>query len=151
MSWSKVKHVIFATPAARTRQFLCRLRRANDALDKVSGLYLPIFSRALCNRTSLSGTLSWSQVKHVIFAPPAARTMQFLCRLRRANDALDKVRGLHLPIFIVLYFINGELTSYTCHDCSCSTSFFVPCRITFFFFHSHSQVIRTSTTVQSPD
>ena len=108
-----MKHVIFATPAARTRQFLCRLRRANDALDKVSGLYLPIFSRALCNRTSLSGTLSWSQVKHVIFAPPAARTMQFLCRLRRANDALDKVRGLHLPIFIVLYFINGELTSYT--------------------------------------
>ena len=48
--------VIFATPAARTMQFLRRLRRANDALDKVSGLHLPIFSCALCNRTSLSDT-----------------------------------------------------------------------------------------------
>jgi hypothetical protein len=95
-------------------QFLRRLRRANEALDKVSGLHLPIFSCALCNRTSLSGTLSWSQVKHVIFATPAARTMQFLCRLRRANDALDKVRGLYLPIFSRA-LCNRTSLSGTCH------------------------------------
>ena len=62
-------------------QFLRRLRRANEALDKVSVLHLPIFSRALCNRTSSSDT--WTTI--------AGEASRFLRRLRRAVTTQDVI------------------------------------------------------------
>jgi hypothetical protein len=61
--------------------------------------------------------------------------MQFLRRLRRANEALDKVSGLHLPIFSralliahlcqILVMVEGEACHF-CDACGAHKAIFVP-------------------------
>ena len=97
------QNTIFAAPAARTTSF-CAACGVQTTTSTRYVVFICPFFLALCNRTSWSGTLSWSKVEHLIFAPPAARKttpstryVVFVC-----------------PFFLV-FFVIAHLCQVLCH------------------------------------